>query len=216
MNYLLQLKDMNVFDAFVIIILIVLVGKFLYELFIEDIIIKYGWESKKMREKREDHELLIKTSKNLALLQEKSEKEDRGLEIALEVFIEEVRESFNDVNEKFEEFNEIHAKERNQTLEVQQYWSDKIDNVFEKLDEMQKDTNERFEESEEKQNKRVQSDIKERIAQSYRRYNSAKKITRMELESLEDLITTYEEHKGFNSFVHSVVQKDMYTWELVE
>ena len=38
----------------------------------------------------------------------------------------------------------------------------------------------------------------------------------MELESLEDLITTYEAHKGFNSFVHSVVQKDMYTWELVE
>ena len=216
MNYLLQLKDMNVFDAFVVIVIIVLVAKFLYELFIEDIIIKYGWESKKMREKREDHELLIKTSKNLALLQEKSEKEDRGLEIALEVFIEEVRESFNDVNEKFEEFNEIHAKERNQTLEVQQYWSDKIDNVFEKLDEMQKDTNERFEESEEKQNKRVQSDIKERIAQSYRRYNSSKKITRMELESLEDLITTYEAHKGFNSFVHSVVQKDMYTWELVE
>ena len=89
-----------------------------------------------------------------------------------------------------------------------------IQNISEKVDEMQKNTNERFAASEEKQNQRVQSDIKERIAQSYRRYNIAQKITQMELEALEDLIATYENHGGVNSFVHSVVQKEMYTWEI--
>ena len=60
----------------------------------------------------------------------------------------------------------------------------------------------------------LQSEIKERIAQSYRDYNKTKQITSMELEALEDLIATYEEHGGENSFVHSKVQKEMYTWEV--
>ena len=38
----------------------------------------------------------------------------------------------------------------------------------------------------------------------------------MELEALEDLIDTYESFGGKNSFVHSVVQKEMYTWEVTE
>ena len=35
----------------------------------------------------------------------------------------------------------------------------------------------------------------------------------MELEALEDLIEEYESADGKNSFVHTVVQKEMYTWE---
>ena len=83
-----------------------------------------------------------------------------------------------------------------------------------KIDEMKKSTDERFSANEEKENKRVQSEIKERIAQSYREYNRTKEISSMELEALEDLIDTYELHGGENSFVHSVVQKEMYTWEV--
>ena len=177
---------------------------------------KYGIETKKMKKEREDHELLIKTSQNLALLQEKSEKDDHGLEVALETFMDEVRDSFEHVDKKIEGFYENQSKYRGQSLEIQKEWTDKIDGVFNRLDEMQKRTDERFAISEEKTNKRVQSDIKERIAQSYRRYNISKRISRMELEALEDLIKTYESYKGMNSFVHSVVQKEMYTWEVVD
>ena len=49
--------------------------------------------------------------------------------------------------------------------------------------------------------------------QSYRRYHLSQKITDMEFEALEDLIETYENYGGKNSFVHSVVQKEMYEWE---
>lgn len=177
---------------------------------------RYGIETKNMKKEREDHELLLKTSENLILLQEKSEKDDRALEVAFEVFIDEVREAFEQVHKKFEETNEMQLKRREQSLEIQQQLNNKIDSICHVLDEMQKNTDERFAQSEEKTNKRVQSDIKERIAQSYRRYDKSKTISHMELEALEDLIDTYESFGGQNSFVHSVVQKEMYTWEVVE
>lgn len=216
MNNLTVLKDMDIFGAFIVVIAVILAGQFLYKLFIEDIVIKYGWESKKMRERREDHELLVKTSKNLSLLQEKSENDDHGLEIALEIFMNEVRDSFDKVDKKIEGFYDNQSKYRGQSLEIQKEWSDKIDDIFDKLEDMQKRTDERFAINEEKTNKRVQSDIKERIAQSYRRYNLSKKISYMELEALKDLIATYENYGGTNSFIHSVVQKEMYTWEVIE
>ena len=87
---------------------------------------RYGIETKKMKEKREDHDLLIKTAQNLALLQEKSEKDDRGLEIAFEVFIDEVRESFEQVHKKFEEINEARSKEKEQSSEIQKQLTESI------------------------------------------------------------------------------------------
>lgn len=216
MDNLTFLQDIDLLGWFIITIGIVGAGVFLYKLFAKDIIQEHGIETAKMRQRREDHELLVKTSKNLALLQEKSEKDDRGLEVALETFMGEVRDSFERVDQKIEGFYENQSKYRGQSLEKQKEWTDKIDDVFDKLEDMQKQTDERFAQSEAKTNKRVQSDIKERIAQSYRRYNISKKITHMELEALEDLIDTYENFGGENSFVHSVVQKEMYTWEVTE
>ena len=216
MNTLITLQEINLFNVFITVVTIVVAGQFLYKTFVEDLIIKHGWESKKMRQRREDHELLTKTAQNLALLQEKHEKDERGLESAFEHFIEEVRDSFDRVDKKIEGFYENQTKYRSQSLEIQKRWSDKIEDVCNRLDEMQKRTDERFALSEKKTNKRVQSDIKERIAQSYRRYNISKKITHIELEALEDLIETYENYGGENSFVHSIVQKEMYTWEIIE
>lgn len=87
---------------------------------------RYGIETKKMKEKREDHDLLIKTAQNLALLQEKSAKDDRGLEMAFEVFVDEVRESFEQVHKKFEENHEAQLKRREQSLEIQKQLSESI------------------------------------------------------------------------------------------
>lgn len=75
MDKLTFLKDIDLLGWFIITIGIVSAGVFLYKLFVEDILIKHGWESAKMRQRREDHELLVTTSKNLALLQEKHEKD---------------------------------------------------------------------------------------------------------------------------------------------
>lgn len=92
---------------------------------------KYGIETKKMKKEREDHELLIKTSQNLALLQEKSEKDDRSLECALETFMGEVRESFEHVNKQFEESNKNQLARKEQSLEIQRELSNSIKTLAE-------------------------------------------------------------------------------------
>lgn len=125
-----ELASMNWFECFLLVILAMLVWKGLVEL--KDWFFKtYGIETKRMKEKREDHDLLIKTSQNLVLLQEKSEKDDRALEVAFEVFVDEVRESFEQVHKKFEETNEMQLKRKEQSLEIQKQLSDSIRQLVE-------------------------------------------------------------------------------------
>lgn len=100
--------------------------------------------------------------------------------------------------------------------DAQKELSKSIKIISEKLDDMQRKTDERFRESEKKNNKRIRAELKDKISQSYRYYHALGKINDMELEALEDLIEEYESAKGENSFVHSVVQKEMYTWKKVE
>ena len=125
-----ELASMNWFECILLFVLVALIwkgGAELKDWFFN----RYKIETKKMRKEREDHELLIKTAENLALLQEKSEKDDRGLEMAFEVFVNEVRESFEQVHKKFEENHEAQLKRREQSLEIQKQLSDSIKQLVE-------------------------------------------------------------------------------------
>lgn len=68
---------------------------------------------------------------------------------------------------------------------------------------------------EERNKKRVRAELKDKISKSYRAYQDRKEIYDIELESLKDLIQEYEDAGGNNSFVHSVVEKEMYTWNVI-
>ena len=107
--------------------------------------------------------------------------------------------------------NRLH--DRRQSLLVQKELTESISSISQKIDDMQKNTEQRFYESEQKNNKRIRAELKDKISQSYRYYHSSGRINDMELEALEDLIEEYESAGGKNSFVHTVVQKEMYTWE---
>ena len=132
-------------------------------------------------------------------------------------------ELLNTINENQKDIkqlmnNRLHDREQSFAIQKeltnsQKQLSKSIADLSQKLDKMQQDTNNRFEESERKNNKRIRAELKDKISQSYRYYHSLGKINDMELEALEDLIEEYEEADGSNSFVHSVVQKEMYTWE---
>lgn len=116
--------------------------------------------------------------------------------------------------------NRIHDREQSLSIqkeltEAQNKLSESLSNISKKIDNMQRNTDERFKESERKNNKRIRAELKDKISQSYRYYHSLGKINDMELEALEDLIEEYESAEGQNSFVHSVVQKEMYTWEKI-
>ena len=116
--------------------------------------------------------------------------------------------------------NRIHDREQSLSIQkeltdAQNKLSESLSNISKKIDDMQHNTDERFKESERKNNKRIRAELKDKISQSYRYYHSLGKINDMELEALEDLIEEYESAEGKNSFVHSVVQKEMNTWEKV-
>lgn len=148
-----------------------------------------GKPVKWVKNKERDHEVLMKAVEDIDSLRNKHETD--------------VKASINHDHKIEDELSKFTDEIRNS-----------IEQLANKFDVMKIDTDERFSNNEAKENKRVQSEIKERIAQSYRDYHRSQQISSMELEALEDLIETYEAHGGENSFVHSVVQKEMYTWEV--
>lgn len=94
--------------------------------------------------------------------------------------------------------------------------SESLKELKEEITSMRKTTDERFEESDRKNKKRYRAELKDRISQAYQYHHAKQEINNMELETLEDLIEEYESADGKNSFVHSVVQQEMYKWKLVD
>lgn len=215
------LTQINYWYVFISVIAILVGIKFLISLG-EWFFNRFGIETKNMRQKREDRELLKKTSENLLLLQEKHNADEKFLEKCLSDFVEESKKENEELRNEMKRFTQNRVDDREKSRNIQKElvdtqteMSNRLTDIANKLDQMKRDTDVRFKISEEKQNKHVQSNIKEKIAKSYKRYHIAGKISQMELEALEDLISTYETYGGENSFVHSVVQKEMYTWEIV-
>lgn len=120
------------------------------------------------------------------------------------------------LNGKMKQYEENRIHDREQSFKIQKELTDAIKDISDKLEEMRRTTEERFIENREREDKRLRAQLKDRIGQSYRAYHNAGKWTSMEKEALEDLIEEYEGAGGKNSFVHSTVQEEMYTWELVD
>ena len=152
-----------------------------------------------------------------------SRKKRENLIASVETSQNKIKETQDEIKQIMD--NRIHDRE--QSLKIQKEQTDAqgaiiksiedirtmIDTMKQEIVEMKNENNARFLANEQKENMRVQAEIKARISQSYRYFHSCGKISDMELEALEDLITTYENYGGKNSFVHSVVQKEMYSWE---
>ena len=179
------------FSSIFISVFIILIGiKTIVSLF-EWVVEELGLDNKWTRKKREDHEFFHFYYNSLKELSEEHKKDMKDL---------------YDNNIIYREQSRISREELKKS----------INDIFDKLDEMQEKTDKRFEENEKNTNRRIRAELKDKIGQSYRYYHKIGKINDMELEALEDLIKEYESVKGENSFVHSVVQKEMYTWEQVE
>lgn len=67
----------------------------------------------------------------------------------------------------------------------------------------------------EKQSKTKRAELKEKIERIYSECHPTMTCTDMAFETLRDLIEEYEEHGGTNSFVHSIVEKEMHEWRKV-
>lgn len=229
MNEIIELTKIDFSYVFIAVFIILIGVKVIVSLF-EWIVNKLGLETKWMRKHREEHDLLIQTSQNLAALQkqhshdvEESDAHDENIKEELCAFISEIKVSMLKTQNEIKQFSENRVHDREQSFKIQKELTDSQNNlaeslssISEKIDKMQHTTDLRFKESEEKNNKRIRAELKDKISQSYRYYHELGKINDMELEALEDLIEEYEEADGQNSFVHSVVQKEMYTWEKID
>lgn len=231
-KYLLEVD----YFALVLSIFGVLIGIKAATSIFEWIIDKLGLETKWTREKKKDKELLIKTSENLSLLQEKhvqdvnrSIEHDEKIEKTLNDFIVNMKSTVNEMQTQILQFSENRVHDREQSFSIQKGLTDSqkelnesqkhildtVDDIQKKLNKMKKDTDLRFEESEKKENARKMAELKDKISQSYRYYHAKKEITSMEFESLDGLIKAYELYNN-NSFVHSIVEKERWTWKIVD
>ena len=175
-----------------------------------------GKPFKWVKKRDADHDEIEKAKTRIADLETQHETDTTALH-------REIKESIDDLKKQMKEYSDNRVSDRKQSFAIQKELTEaqgkiskSVDRIFDKVATLKEDTDRRFEESEAKQNLRVQAEIKDKIAQLYRRYHSTSTIKAIELESLKDLIRTYEEHGGKNSFVHSLVEKEMYTWKVVD
>jgi hypothetical protein len=112
--------------------------------------------------------------------------------------------------------------DREQSFEIQRQLidantklADQITELSKMMQENQRKTDSRFAESEERNQKRIRAELKDKIMRAYRLHHKTRTITAMELDALEGLIEEYFAVKG-NSFVQNIVQPEMYTWVVVD
>lgn len=187
MEILQNLKDLDWFEIFIGLVTIVLACQFLYKTFIEGIIHKFGWETKKMREKREDHELLIKTSQNLVALQEKHEKDEHYLEGCLTKFIDEARKENEELRSNMKQFSDNRIHDREQSRSYQSEYMVSLNKVLE------------AQEQRDNQIIALMCGTKEllgaEIDRRYAKYIGLKGIPENEVDEFDDIYTAY---KGLN------------------
>lgn len=131
-------------------------------------------------------------------------KDDRRLDSA--------EESVHVLEETVKTYQDNRVHDREQSFRIQKELIDAIQAVSEQLQTLKN----QMDALEMAQDKRDRAKLKDRIGQAYRYYTARGWWNSMEKESLEGLIEEYEAAGGENSFVHSKVQKEMYTWTLVE
>lgn len=135
MNEILALTNINFYSLFLS-VFVILVGIKTIVSLLEWLFQKLGIETKWMRQKREEHELLIQTSKNLYSLQKKHEEDvqqsivhDKKIKDELSSFINEMKETIAETQREIRKYAENRVNDRKQSIEIQKELSGAIKNV---------------------------------------------------------------------------------------
>lgn len=126
------------------------------------------------------------------------------LKDSIEKLSEKVDKNQTDRDKELRHYREDSKKIRDEMYKVLNSQSEEIKNITKTIGVMQ-----------EKQSKTKRAELKERIERIYSECHPSQTCTDMAFETLRELIEEYEEHGGVNSFVHSIVEKEMYEWERV-
>lgn len=158
----------------------------------------FGIETKWMRRKREEHDLLLKTSQNLADLQKKhtddirqSDEHDRLIRDELSKFMEEIKSSISETQKEIKQFAQNRINDREQSLKIQKELTDSIISVSNNEKERGK------------QIEALMCGSKEllgaEIDKRYREYISLSGIPESEVDEFDEIFNAYKGLKGNHS-----------------
>ncbi len=164
----------------------------------EWVVDKLGLETKWMRGKREEHDLLLQTSQNLADLRnqhnhdvEESNTHDENIKEELSTFMTEIRLSVAKTQSEIKQFAENRIKDRKQSLEIQKELTDSIKSIAE------------YNSSKDKQIENLMAAQREvladKINEKYKYYISIKGIPEDEVDEFTNLHTAYKGVGGNHS-----------------
>jgi len=135
MNEIIELTNVD-FSSIFISVFIILIGVKAIVSLLEWVINKLGLETKWMRRKREEHELLLQTSQNLADLRnqhnhdvEESNIHDENIKEELSIFMKEIKSSVEKTQLEIKQFTENRVNDRKQSLEIQKELKDSIKSI---------------------------------------------------------------------------------------
>ena len=122
-----QIKELQQINPWIILgslIIILVFWSFIQELLektIGKLIRKLGinLETKGMRQRREDHELLIKVSENLVKLQERHESDEKEFRENLNNYMEESRKDRKALHDEMTKYSDNRIADRKQSLQIQ-------------------------------------------------------------------------------------------------
>ncbi len=197
MNEILELTKVD-FSFVFITVISSLVGIKAVIALLEWVIDKMGLETKWMRKKREEHELLVRTSQNLSELQEKhkhdveeSNTHDEDIKEKLSGFMAEIRTSVSDTQAEIKQFTENRIHDREQSLQIQKELTDSIKSIVE------------YNTGKEKQIENLMAAQREvladKINEKYKYYISVKGIPEDEVDEFTNLHTAYKGVGGNHS-----------------
>lgn len=129
----------------------------------------------------------------------------RNFEDTVMTSINGLKENDRQMRERIDEVWNTMETARDTSKEIREEMYSVIKQISVKLDGMEK-----------KNNLSKQAEIKSRIEKLYRECHANKVCTDTAFETLKDLIADYERHGGKNSFVHSLVQPEMYMWDRIK
>lgn len=194
MQDILGLININYTSLFISIITVLIGIKSVTTLF-EWFISKLGLETKWMRTKREDHELLLKTSESLVELHKKheedaiqSDKHDEEIRNDLFKFMDEMRLSITQTQDEIKQFSENRIHDREQSIKMQKELTDAIRTITE------------GEKNRDKQIEALMCGNKEllgaEIDKRYRQYVALDGIPESQVDEFDDIYVAYKKNNG--------------------
>lgn len=182
-----SLTQYNWFAVVTAIILAMLVFKFLSDLF-EWFIKKFGIETRSMREKRENKELLKTTAENLAALQTRHTTDEEIFRKNLNDYMKESREDRRALHTEMKQYSENRIADRKQSFQIQKELTDSIKEITRGQSERDSQITALMEGSKEL--------LGDTIDQRYNKYIQLKGIPQNEVDEFDAIYNAYRGLKG--------------------